>query len=128
MRLFYCGKDGGDPSYVSGFWLCEFKRLFSIVLLKFEDGSREAAHSHAFNAVSWLLKGRLLEYHRAGGLDRHEPSLRPIITRRETFHTVYSVGTSWVLSFRGPWARTWQEWLFTEHRFVTLAHGRHEVA
>ena len=35
--------------------------IFSIALLKFEGISREAYHTHAFGAISWLLKGMLVE-------------------------------------------------------------------
>jgi hypothetical protein len=59
MRFFHHGKDGGPESPVEGYWLFEIKWLCSIVLLKFNDGGREAYHSHAFNALSWLLKGDL---------------------------------------------------------------------
>src|SRR5262245_46422140 len=114
MRLFYHGKDGGPESHVWGFWLIEWKRVFSIVLLRFEDGSRDAYHTHALNAVSWLLSGRLVEHVFGASLEdfgicTYTPSWRPIVTRRNTNHKVVSVGQSWVLSFRGPWAPTWKE-------------------
>ena len=50
MRLFFKSKDGGPDSSVTGYWLIESKKLFSIVLLKFDGRSREAYHTHAFNA------------------------------------------------------------------------------
>ena len=55
MKLCYVGKDGGPESTVWGFWLIEIKKLFSVALLCFENGSREAFHTHAFNSVSWVL-------------------------------------------------------------------------
>ena len=61
MKLFSYGKDGGEESTVWGYWLCEFKSLFSVALLCFEDGSREAYHDHAFNSISWVLSGKLTE-------------------------------------------------------------------
>jgi hypothetical protein len=125
MRWFYRGKDGGYESTVWGFWLCEIKSLCSIVLLKFENGTRDAYHSHAFDCVSWVLKGSLHERFRSGGYSKyHFPSLRPIITKRDTFHQVESIGRTWVLSFRGPWAKQWQEYLPAERRTVTLTSGR----
>ncbi len=125
-------KDGGPESYVSGFFLIEIKRAFSIVLLRFDDGSREAFHSHAFDAVSWLLRGRLVERvlvtFRGGDPVVEDigyaPSARPIVTRRARFHQVFSIGESWVLSFRGPWAARWREYIPTSRRFITLTHGR----
>lgn len=118
MKLF--GKDGGPESTVWGYFF-ELKRLFSIVFLRFENGSREAYHSHAFNSISWVW-GELTEYHLDGRVEVHKTSWRPVITRRDTFHKVSSKGRSWVFSLRGPWAKTWQEWV--DNRFVTLSNGR----
>ena len=126
MLLFYHGKDGGDESKVWGWWLIEIKALFSIALLRFENGSREAYHSHTFDSVSWVLKGRLEENHYRGGQDIHTRSLRPVITRRSTTHKVVSVGRTWVLTFRGPWASEWKEYI-PGRGLVTLTHGRREV-
>lgn len=53
MKLLFKRKDGGQQSTVTGYWLIEWKNVFSIVLLKFEKGTREAYHTHAFNAFSW---------------------------------------------------------------------------
>jgi len=126
MKLFKRGKDGGAESTVTGYWLCEFKSLFSIVLLKFENGTRDAFHTHAFNSVSWLLRGKLIEHlHNSDRIGVYLPSLRPIHTSEETYHKVESVGRTWVLSFRGPWAKTWQEYTADGER--TLTHGRVEV-
>lgn len=132
MKLFSYGKDGGDESTVSGFWLIEAKKLFSVALLKFSNGSREAYHSHAFNSVSWLLKGELVEEHILTGLNTptiavYKPSFKPIITKRDTFHKVTSVGKSYVITFRGPWIPFWHEFLPKENRFRTLTDGRKEV-
>ncbi len=127
MKLFYKGKDGGAESTVTGWWLIEAKGLFSIALLKFEGKSREAYHSHAFNSISWLLSGELQENHLDGDFLVHGPSLMPIITRRRTIHKVNSVGTSWVMTFRGPWTQTWNEFRPLEDRWVTLTNGRLEL-
>jgi hypothetical protein len=129
VKLFSYGKDGGPNSTVWGYWLIEWKSLFSIALLCFENGSREAYHSHAFNAISWLLKGRLFEMevsdvdnfpYQAGTI--YTPSLWPIVTPRKKFHKVRSTGRSWVLTFRGPWNDTWQEHIDGEE--IILTHGR----
>lgn len=124
--MFKHSKDGGPDSTVDG-WFFEVKSLFTVVLLKFNGDSREAFHGHAFNSISWLLKGFLGEEHLNGGIEMYLPGIRPIITKRETFHKVDSVGVSWVLSFRGPWAKTWEEYHPKTDSFVTLKHGRIEV-
>ena len=108
MKLMWNRKDGGPESRVYMYGL-ESKRLGSALVLRFENGSRECYHSHAFEAVSWLLTGGLFEHL----LDRmhrmHKPSWRPIFTHRKDMHQVVSMGRSWVVSLRGPWSQNWEE-------------------
>jgi hypothetical protein len=120
-----CRKDGGPDSRVWGYWLVEIKSLFSIALLRFEDGSREAYHSHAFNSVSLVLSGRLMEVFedRLGMLEHTAGHV--VVTRRSDFHKVHSIGRTWVLTFRGPWSDTWHE--RTADGYHTLSHGRRVV-
>lgn len=127
MKLFYKGKDGGPESSVTGYWLCEIKGLFSIVLLKFEGESREVYHEHAFNSISWLLGGVLVETLINRRVNIYYPSLKPIITKRNTYHKVDSYGTSWVLSLRGPWNQTWKEYIPGTDKTNILGFGRKVV-
>ena len=130
MKLFEKAKDGGPESTVWGYFLIEIKWLFSIVLLKFEGKSRHAYHSHAFNAISWVLKGRLEEEHYRTYYNNnfvYKPSLEPVLTFRDTFHKVDATNPTWVLSFRGPWSKTWKEYS-NEAGEVTLAEGRVHVS
>lgn len=127
MKLLSRGFDGGPDSTVTGYWLTEIKRLFSVVLLKFADGSRDAYHSHAFNSVNWVLRGRVTEYERDGTVTVYGPSLLPIITRRSTFHRVVSEGTTWVFSLRGPWKKTWEEYNPKTGEVISLTNHRVKV-
>lgn len=135
MKFFKKMKDGGAESSVTGYWLCEIKSLFSIVVLKFEGKSREAYHSHAFNCINWVVKGKLVEdrmWHHTIHKINHNittylPSLKPFFILRDNFHKVDSIGTSWVLSFRGPWNNRWFEWLPEKDRYRELTHGRREI-
>lgn len=123
MKLFKVMKDGGNLSHVWGLFFIEIKSLFSVVLLSFKDGSREAYHTHAFNSLSWVLKGKLKEYMLDGRVLVHKPSWLPVITPRDCFHKVVSEGTTTVLTFRGPWCNVWKE--YTEDgEFIKLTHGR----
>jgi hypothetical protein len=124
MKLFKKMKDGGAESTVTGYWLIEHKKLFSIVLLKFEGKSREAFHSHAFNCFSWVLKGWLVEEMLEGDIYYHEASFKPFITRRDDFHKVDASNPAWVLTFRGPWAESWNEYLPQTQETITLTSGR----
>jgi hypothetical protein len=117
-------KDGGPNSTVTGYWLIECKPLFSICLLKFKGKSREAFHTHAFNAISWVLKGKLTENFLDGSVKEHRPSVKPIFTPREPHHKVDSDGLTWALTFRGPWKKSWGEFLPDEDKFIRLTNGR----
>lgn len=126
MKLFTKMKDGGPESTVTGYWLIEYKPLFSIVLLKFEGKSRDAFHTHAFNSLSWLISGQLFEQFLKKNLTKsYFPSIMPFITRKDDFHKVDSIGTSWVLSFRGPWAKEWKE--FSNNEEYSLSDGRVKI-
>lgn len=128
MRFLSWCKDGGPESPVSAFWLLEIKSLFSIGLLKFGHGTRSAYHTHAFNSWSWLLKGQLLETFVDDKPQRvYFPSWRWVKTFRNTFHRVASWGTSWVLTFRGPWRKTWREYNPETEEYTILSDGRRQV-
>jgi hypothetical protein len=125
MNFLNLTKGGGPESTVWAYWLFEAKRFCSVALLRFEDGSRDAYHDHAFNSISWVLAGELNES-RIGwdtsGIYTYTPSWRPILTRRTHLHKVTSRGRTWVRTFRGPWARTWTEWVAGRGR--RLSWGR----
>lgn len=129
MKWLWNKKDGGPESRVWMYGL-ESKRFGSVLVLRFEDGSREAYHSHAFNCVSRVLSGQLVERLHGSAPVRlyYSPRSGWFQTFRTTFHKVTSLGRTWVLTFRGPWSDTWQEYLPAEQRRVTLTHGRREVA
>lgn len=125
MKFLEVTKDGGPRSKVWAHWLIEIKGLFSIVLLRFENGSREAFHNHAFNCFSWVLKGKLREefmYSTYSSLEHHA-SFKPFITKKSYYHKVASHGRTWVLSFRGPWSKTWKE-TNEDNIEQTFTHGR----
>ncbi len=128
MKFFHKSKDGGPESTVLGYWLAEIKNMFSVVLLKFEGRSREAYHTHAFNCISWVLKGQLIEHNFDGEVKVYKPSLKPVITRKSTFHKVDSIGNTWVFSLRGPWEKSWIEYLPGKDKTIILGNGRHIVS
>jgi quercetin dioxygenase-like cupin family protein len=124
MRFFSKAPDGGRGSGVTGYFLVEIKPLFSIVLLHFAKGTREAFHEHAFNALTIWLKGKVREHHLSGETkDFRVGQIK--FTGRACFHKIEALTSTWALSFRGPWRDTWRE--FRNNRFVKLTHGRREV-
>lgn len=129
MRFLEWAKDGGPDSHVTGFYIVEIKKLFSIVLLRFEEESREAYHSHAFKALTWILKGKFMELSLPLGSKLFAPSLKPKYTPRRKFHKVFSVtGTTWALTFRGPWKDVWYEYIAGKGDLTKLTHGRKVLA
>lgn len=128
MKFFEVAKDGGQKSHVTGFWVLEIKSLFSIVFLKFAKGTREAYHTHAFNAFTWFLKGSVTEYHKDGAVIPWKPSLWAKYTPRTCFHKVYAHEDTYAFSIRGPWLNRWKEYLPETGEVIELTHGRKRAA
>ncbi len=125
MRILSLSKDGGPDSPVDAFFLIEIKSLFSIALLRFNEGGREAFHTHAFNALTWFISGDLEEEDIDDNFYLYSRSIFPKYTPRSKNHRVYANSTSWCFTIRGPWSRTWTE-DDTEYHTV-LTHGRKVV-
>jgi len=130
-RIFFKKHDGGKESGVTGYMLIEWKPLFSIGFLHFKEGSREAYHTHAFNALTWWLKGAITEERLVEDVahfrllpTRKEftPSTTVKFTSRDNLHKVIAHKSSWAFTLRGPWKDTWQE--KRPDGWVTLTHGR----
>lgn len=120
---FFCKRtDGGNESGVTAYFLIEWKILFSIGILHFKEGSREAFHSHAFNALTWWLKGHVTEQKWLGESKDFKASFKPKYTSRENYHKVISHTNTYALTFRGNWCDVWQE--VRDGQVVNLTHGR----
>ena len=122
MRFMEKAKDGGPDSPVEAYFLFEIKRVASIAILKFNTGSRENYHTHAFHALSWFLKGHMYEV-KEGKLSLYKRSILPKITRRQDLHKVVALETSWCFTIRGPWINRWKERTPQGH-YINLTHGR----
>lgn len=135
MKFLSVGKDGGPKSPVTGYWLFEIKGFASIALLKFNPGVRENYHTHAFNAISWVLSGPGVTERRVynAGTDeevaveeKFEPSMWPKVTKRNNNHKVRTDGNkpTWIFTIRGPWSNMWTEYNEDTKEFTELTHGR----
>lgn len=121
-HFFFKKSDGGKTSGVNAY-IFEWKCLFSIGLLHFKDGSRESYHSHAFNALSWFVRGHVTEEKLDGTKRDFYASIIPKFTPRTNCHRVISHGETWCFTLRGPWKDVWSE--FTpEGEQIMLTHGR----
>jgi len=129
-RWLWGHKDGGPESEVRC-WGLEIKGLLSIMVLRFNNHSREVYHNHAFNCISWVLSGALHEdtiQDAPGGTIHtyrtYRAGFTPVLTYKDTMHQVRgSRRPNWVLTFRGPWADTWQEESLSGET-TSLTHGR----
>lgn len=122
-RFFYKKPDGGKDSGVTGYFLIEWKWLFSIGILKFNKGTREAFHNHAFNAVTFWISGDVEEIMIDGDVNEFcGPSVKSKYTPRNCYHKVRAIKTTYALTFRGPWNDTWNE--TKDNKEITLTHGR----
>lgn len=127
MKLFTKLKDGGPDSPVDAYFLIEWKSVFSIALLKFNKGMRETHHSHAFNALTWFLSGRMDEQDIDGTVCRYTRSVVPKVTMCTKTHRVEALEDSWCLTVRGPWTNYWTEYDEYTGEFCTLTHGREVI-
>jgi len=121
-RIFYTKPDGGKNSGVTGYFLIEWKPVFSIGILHFKKGSREAYHSHAFNAVTFWLHGSVTEEKIDGTNKNFKGSIRPKHTARTNCHKVIAHKDTYALTFRGPWLDYWYE--IVNGCQINLTHGR----
>lgn len=124
-RFFYVKPDGGLDSGVTGYFLIEWKLFFSIGILHFRNGTREAFHSHAFNAITFWLKGRVTEIKYNGASKDFSAGFKPKYTPRTNWHKIHAHEDVYALTFRGPWVDVWYE--FKNGKTVTLTHGRKVV-
>lgn len=131
MRFLQKTKDGGKESTVDAYFLIEIKGLFSIALLKFNKGSRANYHSHAFDALTWFIKGDMEEHRLYDNgtvtVKKYKQSIFPKITKRNNMHKVFANKTSWCFTIRGRWEKEWQEINPTTNMRETLTHGRKVV-
>lgn len=124
-RIFYKKPDGGEKSGVTGYFLIEWKCAFSIGILKFNKGSREAFHNHAFNALTWWLKGSVTEERHDGGTKDFGPSFRPKYTPRDNCHRIIAKEPTYAFTIRGPWLDYWHE--IAGKVQTVFTHGRQVV-
>ena len=124
INLMCKKKDGGPISPVDAYFLVEIKGLFTIALLRFDKGRREAYHTHAFNALTWFLSGSLVEEGIDGSQYHYSRSLSPKKTPKEKWHRIKASRVSWCLTIRGPWTFFWKEYDPKTKLITTLTSGR----
>lgn len=132
MKFLTKMKDGGPLSPVTAYVLIEYKPLFSIMLLKFKKGTREEYHTHAFNALTWFILGKMFEERLHLGINndyfkivkRYKKSIFPKITTKDNLHRITAKRNSWCFTIRGPWVNAWYEYNELTNTKTYLTHGR----
>lgn len=125
MRILSKAKDGGHDSPVDAYFLIEIKSLFSMALLKFNKGTRNNYHNHAFHALTWFIKGDLCEISiNSESKYWYKRSWFPKLTKRDKMHKVLALKDSWCFTIRGPWNKTWKEYNPINKEEITFTHGR----
>lgn len=124
MNIFCKRADGGKDSGVTAYFLIEWKAVISIAILHFREGSREGFHSHAFNALTWWIRGAVIESKPDGYSKNYYPSFIPKYTPRENCHKVTALQDTYALTIRGPWVNKWYE--IKNGNKIWLTHGRKE--
>ena len=127
-HFFSKAKDGGKESPVDAYFLIEMKGLFSVALLKFNKGGREAYHTHAFDAFTWFLKGDLIEQDVNGDEYVYKRSFIPKLTKKAKNHRVMANKDSWCFTIRGKWQKEWTEYNEKTNTTTVLSGGRKVVS
>jgi len=124
MHICKKRKDGGKNSPVDAYFLIEWKSFFSIAILKFNKGGREEFHTHAFNALTWFIKGQLEEEDVDGSLYNYKRSFLPKVTLKDKNHRVKALTDSWCLTLRGSWCDNWTEYKKDVDTTTKITHHR----
>jgi len=127
LKLFQWAKDGGPESHVDAFFIVEIKPLFSIAILRFNEGTRENFHSHAFNAWTLWLGDAWVAEETPDGKKKFWHGGTWKFTPRTLMHRVRAVFTSYALTFRGPWVERWEEYNEQAREFTVLTNHRQIV-
>lgn len=102
----------GDQN-VTEWTLLEYKKWFSIKLFHFHksDGGQDRFHTHAFGAVSILLRGDYVEEVLEGSqiISKNRNSSRLIYIPRDTYHRITRSTGCYTLLITGPWSGSFKE-------------------
>lgn len=115
--------------------LLEWKKLFSIKLFHFHKstGCQDRYHTHAFGAISVLLKGNYVEeIVQDGGkvvrLDRNRSRL--IYIPKNEYHRITKSDGCRTLLITGPWGSCWKELRElpdSRYQMVVVGDGRVDI-
>lgn len=100
----------GD-GHIIQYTLFESKRLFSIIFYNWKTIKQNRFHSHAFNAIAFLLSGQY-EEETYSVVKRNVINqwLKPRFLPRHYCHRILKAApNTWTLVLVGPWSKYWYE-------------------
>lgn len=115
MKIVFMKKkkiDLGDQS-VTELTILEYKKLFSIKLFKFHksSGKQDRFHTHAFNALSFLIKGdyteEIIKDNKIMKCRRNRS--RILYIPKDSYHRITKSDSCYTLLLTGPWGGEFKE-------------------
>lgn len=107
------------------FTIIEVKYLGGIVVNIFNTEDQDRFHSHAFSALSWMVKGHYYEDVVVEGKRVITKKIEKsrFIPRNYIHKITKSSPNAMSITFEGPWESTWNEY-FDNGRIKTYSWGR----
>lgn len=106
------------------FTIIEIKYLFGIIVNIFNTTDQDRFHSHAFHALSWMVRGHYFEdvLENSAVISKKIECSR-FIPKNYIHKITLSTPNAVSVTFEGPWGSTWNEY-FDNGRVKTYGWGR----
>lgn len=106
------------------FTIIEIKYLFGIIVNIFNTTDQDRFHSHAFHALSWMVRGHYFEDVLENNAVISKKIERSRFIPKNYIHKItLSTPNAVSVTFEGPWGSTWNEY-FDSGRVKTYGWGR----
>lgn len=109
---------------IKRFTILEFKHVFGIIVNVFNTVDQDRFHSHAFHAMSLMIRGYYLEDVIEGNEVVTKKITKSRFIPKNYIHKIKeSSKNAMSITFEGPWESTWNEY-FDNGRIKTYTWGR----
>ncbi len=124
-KIFHWDNTSLGVGNIKRFTIIEIKYLGGIIVNIFNTSNQDRFHSHAFNALSWMIRGHYYEDVIVdGNLLKLKKIERSRFIPRNYIHKITkSSPNAMSITFEGPWESTWNEY-FDNGRIKTYSWGR----
>ena len=126
-KLFHWDNTSLGVGNIRRFTIIEIKYVGGIIVNIFNTENQDRFHSHAFHALSWMIKGHYYE----DVIVDNETVTKLIeksrfIPRNYIHKITKSSPNAMSVTFEGPWESTWNEY-FDNGRVKTYTWGRRVI-